>query len=59
LYVPTPNPDTVLVAPDPVIAPGFNVQFPVGKPINTTLPVAVVHVGCVIVPAVGAEGVDG
>jgi hypothetical protein len=35
------------------------VQFPVGNPLKTTLPVATVHVGCVMVPTVGAEGVTG
>ena len=34
------------------------VQLPEdGKPLNATLAVAVAHVGCVIVPTVGAEGV--
>jgi hypothetical protein len=43
-----------------VIPPGFrvNVQVPVaGKPFNTTLPVAREHVGCVIVPTAGGEGI--
>ena len=39
---------------DPVIPPGFNVQFPDGNPLKTTLPVAKAQVGCVIVPTVGA-----
>ena len=30
-----------------------------GKLFNTTLPVAIVHVGCVMVPTVGAGGVGG
>ena len=30
-----------------------------GNPFNTTLPVATLHVGCVIVPTVGAAGVVG
>jgi hypothetical protein len=30
-----------------------------GNPFNTTLPVETVHVGCVIVPTAGAEGVAG
>ena len=47
------------VAPVPAIAPGLIVQFPAGKPPRTTLPVATVHVGCVIVPTVGADGVEG
>jgi len=41
-----PNPAGVLVI----------VQLPAGKPLNTTLPVGVVHVGCVMVPTVGALG---
>jgi hypothetical protein len=48
----------VLVA-EPEIAPGFIVQLPAGKPLNITLPVAVVQVGCVIVPTVGADDVTG
>ena len=35
------------------------VQFPDGKPFNTTLPVAKAQVGCVMVPTVGAAGVTG
>ena len=35
------------------------VQFPDGRPLNTTLPVATVQVGCVIVPTPGANGVAG
>ena len=53
----------VVLAPVPVVVtpPGFLVivQLPVGSPLNTTLPVAVEHVGCVIVPTVGAAGVAG
>ena len=30
-----------------------------GNPFNTTLPVATLQVGCVIVPTVGAVGVTG
>ena len=48
----------VLVA-EPEIAPGFIVQLPAGKPLNITLPVAVVQVGCIIVPTVGADDVTG
>ena len=52
----------VLLVPVPVVVvpPGVfvNVQVPVsGKPFNTTLPVDITHVGCVMVPAIGAEGV--
>ena len=51
----------VLLVPVPVIVvpPGVfvNVQVPVaGKPFNTTLPVDITHVGCVMVLATGAEG---
>ena len=59
LYVPATKPETVVLLPVPVIAPGFNVQFPDGNPLNTTEPVEVEHVGCVIVPTVGAVGVEG
>lgn len=46
----------VYVAPVPAIAPGFIIQLPAGRPFSTTLPVATVHVGCVIKPAPGADG---
>jgi len=49
----------VLLVPVPAMAPGLIVQFPAGKPVNNTLPVATEHVGCVIVPATGADGVAG
>ena len=52
--------ETVVVGPVPEIAPGLSVQVPVaGKPLNATLPVAVVQVGGVIVPTIGADGVTG
>ena len=41
------------------MAPGLMVQFPDGKPLNTTLPVGTVQVGWVIVPTTGAVGVAG
>ena len=47
----------VVFVPVPAIAPGLIVQFPAGKPFNTTLPVANEQVGWVIVPTVGADGV--
>ena len=52
----------VAVVPVPVIVapPGLavTVQLPdAGKPLRATLPVAVLHVGWVIVPTVGAEGI--
>jgi hypothetical protein len=33
------------------------VQFPVGKPFNIMLPVAIAQVGCVMVPVMGAGGI--
>ena len=59
LCVPVAKPDTVVLVPLPVIPPGFIVQLPEGNPFNTTLPVDTVHVGCVLVPTAGAEGVEG
>jgi hypothetical protein len=50
-------PDIVVLDPLPDIPPGLMVQFPAGKPLNTTLPVATEQIGCVIVPTIGAEGV--
>ena len=35
------------------------IQLPEGNPFNTTLPVATVQDGCVMVPIVGVVGVDG
>ncbi len=54
----------LLLVPVPVVVipPGVlvNVHVPVaGKSFKTTPPVAVEHVGCVIVPTVGADGADG
>lgn len=43
----------------PAIPPGLIVQLPAGSPFNTTLPVLFEHVGCVMVPTTGAEGVTG
>ena len=43
----------------PVIFPGLIVQLPAGNPLNTTLPVGVVHVGWVIIPTNGELGVVG
>jgi len=57
--VPAARPVTVRLVPVPAIAPGLTVQLPAGKPPNSTLPVAMAQVGCVIVPTVGAEGVTG
>jgi len=46
-----------VLVPVPAMAPGLMVQFPDGKPLNTTLPVGTVQVGWVIVPTTGAGGV--
>jgi hypothetical protein len=59
LYVPAFKPDIVVLTVEPGIAPGFIVQVPVGSPLNTTLPVANAQVGWVIVPTIGAPGVEG
>ena len=64
MWVPVASPDIVVLVPVPVlvIPPGDLVKVHVpddGNPLNTTLPVAILHVGCVIVPAVGAVGVTG
>jgi hypothetical protein len=53
-----------VVVPVPVVVapPGdlVSVQVPdEGKPLNATLPVATLQVGCVIVPTTGAVGVTG
>ena len=45
-----------------VVPPGVLVKVHVpeaGKPLNTTLPVAIAQVGWVMVPTVGAVGEDG
>ena len=54
----------VVLVPVPVVVtpPGVlvNVHVPDdGNPLNATLPVATLHVGCVMVPTVGAVGVVG
>jgi hypothetical protein len=64
VYVPAYNPGMVMLVPEPVviIPPGFRVKVHIpdaGRPLNTTLPVDCVHVGCVIVPTAGAVGVGG
>ena len=50
-----------VVDPDPVFIPPLYVivQEPDGNPVNSTLAVAVLQVGCVIVPITGAFGVAG
>jgi hypothetical protein len=57
--VPAAIPDTVALAPEPVMDPGLIVQVPAGRPDNTTLPVATAHVGWVTAPGMGADGVAG
>jgi hypothetical protein len=50
---------TVVPVPEVIIPPGERVRVHVpdeGKPLNNTPPVAVAHVGGVIVPAAGAAG---
>ena len=49
----------VVLNVEPAIAPGLIVQFPAGKPLNTTLPVDTAQVGWVINPGTGAMGVTG
>lgn len=51
--------DMIMLPPVPEIEPGLIVQLPEGKPSNTTFPVAVEQLGCVIVPITGADGVTG
>ena len=57
MYVPVVRPDIVVVAVIPVRFPGLIVQLPEGNPLNKTLPVKVVHVGCIIVLTAGADGI--
>ena len=64
VYVPEESPDIVelVLVPFEVAPPGdtVNVHVPVeGNPFITTLPVAIVHVGEVMVPTMGAVGVEG
>ena len=50
----------VILDPVPEMPPGLIIQVPDdGRPFKTTLPVAKVHVGCVIVPTAGAGGDGG
>ena len=57
--MPATKPEIVLLDPVPAIAPGLIVQFPAGKPFNTTLPVATSQLGWVIKPTIGFVGVTG
>ena len=64
VYVPVARPEIVVLVPVPVVVvpPGFLVKVhepDEGNPLIIILPVATVHVGWVIVPVVGAVGVDG
>jgi hypothetical protein len=61
VYVPGTRPEIDMLVPVPVVVlpPGERVIVHVpddGNPLNTTLPVATVHVGGEIVPFTGAEG---
>ena len=58
-YIPGAKLRMVVLTPVPAIAPGLIVQFPAGRPLNITLPVATAQVGWVMVPTVGADGVAG
>ena len=51
----------VVPEPESVAPPGeaVTVHDPAGKPLNATLPVAVEHVVCVIVPITGVAGTAG
>ena len=62
--MPVGIPEIVVLVPVPVVVtpPGVrvNVHLPVaGNPSSLTLPVDTVHVGWVIVPTIGADGVAG
>ena len=62
--MPAARPLNVPVVPLPVIVveptDSVTVHVPAaGKPLRATLPVANAHVGCVIAPTVGADGVTG
>jgi hypothetical protein len=63
LYVLAESPEIVALVPVPVeVPPGVLVKVHVpeeGNPFNTTLAVATMQVGCVIVPTTGVAGVDG
>jgi hypothetical protein len=63
VYVPAGNPEKVAVAVEPVIVapPGVavTVHAVVGKPLKAIIPVATAHVGWVIVPTIGTDGVMG
>ena len=56
------KPVIVVVVPVPVAVPEgvpVTVQLPeAGNPLSATLPVAIIQVGCVIVPIIGALGAE-
>jgi hypothetical protein len=54
--VPIVRPGIVVSVPVPTMAPGLIAHTPVGKPVSSTLPVAVAQFGCVGIPATGAVG---
>jgi hypothetical protein len=52
----------LVLVPVAVAPPGVLIKVHVpgaGRLLNTTLPVGTVHVGCVLVPTVGADGEAG
>jgi len=60
VYDPPESPETKVLVPVPVVVtpPGVRVSVQVptgGNPFKITLPVATVHVGCVILPIKGAD----
>ena len=55
-YDPVTSPVIVTDEVEPAMFPGFIVQFPAGRPLRGTLPVATVHDGWVIVPTTGVTG---
>jgi hypothetical protein len=59
VYVPAARSGIVVLVPDPLVCPPgdlVSVQLPAGSPFSSALPVATAHVGCVIIPIVGAVG---
>lgn len=64
LYVPDSSPVIVVLGPEPLVftVPGYRVRVHVpdeGNPDKVTLPVETVHVGAIIVPGTGDDGVRG
>ena len=54
--MPATRPEIDVLTVLPAMAPGLITQFPDGKPLSTTLPVANAQAGCVITPTIGAAG---